>query len=288
VAAFGLPLFLLRLTIMELFDQINESASFIASRIAHGNPEIAIILGSGLGALADLLEQAIVIPYKEIPNFPVTTVKGHKGRLLYGKLHGKELLLMDGRFHYYEGNTVKDVTFPVRVMKALGIKTLLLSNAAGGTNISFRAGDLMVITDHINLLPEHPLRGTNDERLGVRFPNMSNAYNASLITLAKEAASSLNIPLREGVYVGLQGPSFETRAEYKFIARIGGDAVGMSTVPEVIVARHAGIEVFAISVIANIGIQDTHFETTHEEVLDAVSSASPKMAALISEMIKSI
>ncbi|MFI5196015.1 MAG: purine-nucleoside phosphorylase [Chitinophagales bacterium] len=228
------------------------------------------------------------IPYSDIPNFPVSTVKGHYGQLIFGKIGGCDVMLMAGRFHYYEGYSMEEVTFPVRVMKALGVETLILSNASGGTNPGFTIGDLMIIKDHINFNPEHPLRGHNDERLGTRFPDMSQAYDHELIALAKEIAAEKGISVRTGIYFGLQGPTFETPAEYKMIHLLGADAVGMSTVPEVIVARHAGMRVFAMSVITDIGISDEPVTVTHEEVLEAANAAAPKMATLVAELVKRV
>ncbi len=272
---------------MELYDKIQDTASFIAQR-TKTRPRVGIILGSGLGGLTAILDKETEIPYKDIPHFPVSTVQGHGGSLLFGTIAGVDVVLMAGRFHYYEGYSMEQVTFPVRVMKALGAETLILSNAAGGTNPGFAIGDLMIIKDHINLCPEHPLRGPNDERLGTRFPDMSKAYDPELIELAKQTAAENNITVRTGVYTGLQGPTFETPAEYKWLHIIGGDAVGMSTVAEVIVARHGGMRVFAISVITDLGVTDTPVIITHEEVLEAANAAAPKMAVLVTGMLKHI
>ncbi len=269
---------------MTLFDKIQATANYIKSRIDN-NPKAAIILGSGLGGLIDIIQDATEIPYSEIPNFPVSTVKGHSGKLVFGKINGCEVMLMAGRFHYYEGYNMQEVTFPVRVMKALGVEILFLSNAAGGTNSSFKIGDLMIINDHINTFPEHPLRGHNDERLGTRFPDMSEAYDHDLIKLAKQICALKGIDVKTGVYCGLQGPTFETPAEYRWIHTMGCDAVGMSTVPEVIVARHAGLRVFAISVITDIGISDVPVKVSHEEVLEAANEAAPKMAGLVAALV---
>ncbi len=268
-----------------LFDKIEATASFIRAKIAN-SPVVGIILGSGLGGLVDLIEKEVEIAYDTIPDFPVSTVEGHTGKLVFGKINGKDVMLMAGRFHYYEGYSMQEVTFPVRVMKALGVDTLIVSNASGGVNPSFKIGDLMILTDHINQFPEHPLRGTNDERLGTRFPDMSEPYGAQLIATAKEIASDLGIDVRTGVYLGLQGPTFETPAEYRWIYKIGGDAVGMSTVPEVIVARHGGMKVFAMSVITDLGISDSPIKITHEEVLEAANAAAPKMASIVAELVK--
>ena len=265
--------------------KINETAQYILSKTTL-RPKTAIILGTGLGQLATQIEDAVSIPYSEIPNMPVSTVEGHSGKLIFGKLGGKEIMAMQGRFHYYEGYDMKEVTFPVRVMKACGIETLFVSNAAGGMNSTFRIGDIMIIDDHINLFPEHPLRGKNDPELGVRFPDMHEAYDQQLIALAEKIAAEKNIHLQKGVYVGTQGPTFETRAEYTYFRAIGGDAVGMSTVPEVIVARHAGIKVFGVSVITDLGGFGVPVAATHEEVQEAANAAQPLMTTIMSEMIK--
>ena len=272
---------------MSLFDKIQDTVSFIKEKI-NSQPATGIILGSGLGGLVDMIDKEVEIAYADIPNFPVSTVKGHGGKLVFGKIGGNDVVLMAGRFHYYEGYSMEEVTFPVRVMRALGVLTLFVSNASGGTNSAFNIGDLMIIKDHINLCPEHPLRGPNDERLGTRFPDMSQAYDHALIDLAKEIAAEKGINLRTGVYIGLQGPTFETPAEYKMLHILGGDAVGMSTVPEVIVARHGGMRVFAISVITDIGISDVPITITHEEVLEAAHAAAPVMAGLVTEMVRRI
>lgn len=270
---------------MSLYNKIHETAAFIRQR-KKSQPRVGIILGSGLSELAGLLEKETEIEYAGIPNFPVSTVEGHHGCMVFGKLSGCPVMLMAGRFHYYEGYNMEQVTFPVRVMKALGVDTLIASNAAGGMNPGFLIGDLMIIKDHINLFPEHPLRGPNDERLGTRFPDMSQPYDRALIDAAKNIAAQKGITVREGTYIGLQGPTFETPAEYKWLHVIGGDAVGMSTVPEVIVARHGGMRVFAISVITDLGIGDNLQTITHEEVLEAAHAAAPRMAALVEGLVK--
>lgn len=270
-----------------MLEQIKETSSYIRSRIDK-TPEIAIILGSGLGSLADHMEVSCEIDYHDIPNFPVSTVAGHAGKLIFGILGGKYVMAMKGRFHYYEGYGMKQVTFPVRVMKDLGVKTLFVSNAAGGMNKEFRVGDVMVITDHINLFPENPLRGKNYEELGTRFPAMTEAYKKYLVKYADEIAEENGLRLMHGVYVGTTGPTFETPAEYEYFRIIGGDAVGMSTVPEVIVANHAGMEVFGVSVITDLGGKDVDYVPTHEEVQQAAETASPVMVKLITEMLKKI
>ena len=270
---------------MSLFNKIQSTTAFIQQKIQH-QPIVGIILGSGLGGLIDIIEIETELPYSQIPNFPIATVQGHDGKLVFGKIGNKQVMLMAGRFHYYEGYSMEEVTFPVRVMKAIGIHTVIVSNAAGGTNPGFKIGELMMIRDHINLFPEHPLRGANDERLGVRFPDMSQPYDAELIALAQQIAKEQNIEVQTGVYVGLQGPTFETPAEYRWLHTIGGDAVGMSTVPEIIVARHAGLKVFAISVITDLGVTDIPVVISHQEVLDAANTAAPKMAGLVATLIK--
>lgn len=265
-------------------ERINETAQYLKDRVGK-MPKTAIILGTGLGDLVNHIDIEASIPYEEIPNFPVSTVEGHSGRLIFGMLGGKYIMAMQGRFHFYEGYSMKESTFPVRVMKAVGVKTLFVSNAAGGMNPDFKIGDLMIITDHINLFPEHPLRGKNYDVLGPRFPGMVDAYSPRLIAKCREIARDNDIRIVEGVYVGTQGPTFETPAEYRFFWRIGGDAVGMSTVPEVIVANHADMEVFGMSVITDIGAEGVVEEATHEEVQAAAAKAQPIMSFLMKEMI---
>ena len=271
---------------MSLFERIAATAFFIRQKI-NTQPTTGIILGSGLGGLTDLIAITTEIPYTDIPHFPVSTVAGHSGKLIFGTIEGVQVMLMAGRFHYYEGYSMEEVTFPVRIMKALGVDTLILSNAAGGMNKSFNIGDIMLITDHINLFPEHPLRGHNDERLGIRFPDMSKTYDPQLILHAETIAAEMDITVRKGVYIGLQGPTFETPAEYKWLHICGGDAVGMSTVPEAIVAVHSGMRVFAMSVITDLGITDVPVEITHEDVLKAAHAAAPLMARIVAGMMKS-
>lgn len=270
-----------------MINKIKESAEYIASKVKN-MPEIAIILGSGLGDLASKIEVEVSLPYSEIPNFPVSTVEGHSGEFIFGKLGGKRVMAMKGRFHYYEGYDMKQVTLPVRVMTVLGVKTLIVSNAAGGMNPTFKVGDVMMLTDHINLFPEHPLRGKNYEEFGPRFPSMEEAYSNKLCDRLRKIAKENDIVLKEGVYVGTQGPSFETPSEYRYFYRIGGDAVGMSTVPEVIVARHSGIEVAGFSVITDLGGEGLREKVSHEEVQMAASSAEPIMTKLIVELLKTI
>lgn len=247
-------------------------------------PLTAIVLGTGLGRLASEIEVVDAFPYKDIPNFPVSTVEGHAGRLLFGRLGGKDVMALEGRFHYYEGYDMKQVTFPVRVMYEMGIKTLFVSNAAGGMNPAFQIGDLMLITDHINFMPEHPLHGPNFPT-GPRFPDMHETYDHALLDLARKVAAEKGIRTVEGVYVAVQGPTFETPAEYRMYRILGGDAVGMSTVPEVIVAHHCGIRTFGISIITDLGIEGQAVEVSHEEVQRAANAVQPLMADIFREMI---
>ena len=268
-----------------MLEQIRQTADYVRSRVEGEMPKTAIILGTGLGALVDHIENKQFIPYTDIPNFPLSTVEGHSGNLIFGTLGGKRVMGMQGRFHYYEGYDMKQVTFPVRVMKALGISTLFVSNAAGGMNPAFEIGDIMIITDHINLFPEHPLRGKNFPELGTRFPDMSDAYSSRLIKQALKIAEEKGIRVMQGVYIGTQGPTFETPAEYRYFHRIGGDAVGMSTVPEVIVARHGGMEVFGVSVITDLGVEGVVVVATHEDVQRAAEAAQPRMMEIMRELV---
>ena len=269
---------------MVLYDRIAETADFLRTH-TELVPETGIILGSGLGGLADAVQAVVAIPYDQIPHFPRSTVEGHAGRLIFGIVGGKPVVMMAGRFHYYEGYSMDEVTFPVRVMRVLGARTLIVSNAAGGMNPDYSIGDIVVIRDHINLFPEHPLRGPNDERLGPRFPDMSEPYSLALIEAAMSIAQQQALPLQSGVYVGLQGPTFETRAEYGWLHTIGGDLVGMSTVPEVIVAIHSGMKVFGASIVTDIGIREELNTITHEEVLAAANIAAPKLSRLIEALV---
>ncbi len=248
-------------------------------------PRVGIILGSGLGGLVDLVKIETQIAYEEIPNFPISTVKGHGGKLIFGTINNVQVVMLSGRFHYYEGYNMQEVTFPVRAINMLGAEYLMVSNAAGGMHPDFKVGDLMMINDHINMFPEHPLRGANNENVGTRFPDMTKPYELDLIKKVADIAQAKNIRLHQGVYIGLQGPTYETRAEYKWLRTIGGDAVGMSTVPEVIVAKHCGMKVFGMSVITDLGIRDEMNEITHEEVLEAANAASPIMALLFTDLI---
>jgi purine nucleoside phosphorylase I, inosine and guanosine-specific len=268
-----------------MLQQLEETVNWLRSHVPE-NTKIGIILGTGLGDLVEQISDKREISYKDIPHFPVSTVEGHSGKLIIGKLGEKTVLAMQGRFHYYEGYSMKEVTFPVRVMQLLGIEYLFVSNAAGGMNKSFLVGDIMLIEDHINLFPEHPLRGKNENKLGPRFPDMSNAYNQDMRKLATEVATQHDIKLQFGVYVGTQGPTFETPSEYHYFNIIGGDAVGMSTVPEVIVARHGGIKVLAFSIITDLGVYGKIEVISHEEVQKAAQIAQPRMGLIMEEVIR--
>ncbi|MDR2653476.1 MAG: purine-nucleoside phosphorylase [Prevotellaceae bacterium] len=269
-----------------MLKNIKETAKFICNKVKT-KPEIGIILGTGLGGLVNKIANQEVLEYTNIPNFPVSTVEGHSGRLIFGELGGKNVVAMQGRFHFYEGYDMKQVTFPVRVMKELNIKYLFVSNASGGVNPDFEIGDLMILRDHINLMP-NPLLGKNYKELGVRFPDMSEAYSKKLIAIADETAATLGIKVQHGVYVGTTGPTFETPSEYKYFRIIGGDAVGMSTVPEVIVARHSNIPVFAISIITDLGVEGKIIEVSHEEVQKVGAAAEVKMTELIRKMLENL
>jgi purine-nucleoside phosphorylase len=270
-----------------MLQTLNETVSWLRPLIPK-ETRTGIILGTGLGALANRITAKKEIPYENIPHFPVSTVEGHSGKLIIGKLGEKSVIALQGRFHYYEGYDMKQVTYPVRVMQLLGIEYLFVSNAAGGMNGSFKVGDIMLIEDHINLFPEHPLRGKNLPELGTRFPDMSEPYDSNLKKLAIEIAEKNKIKMQFGIYVGTQGPTFETPAEYHFFKIIGGDAVGMSTVPEVIVARHAGMKVLAFSVITDLGVYGKIVEISHEEVLEAAKIAQPKLAFIMEEVVKNL
>lgn len=266
-------------------EKIRETADFLRNVVGE-MPKIGVILGTGLGDLVNYIEIKKEIDYHIIPNMPVSTVEGHSGKLIFGILGGKYIVAMQGRFHYYEGYDMKQVTFPVRVMKAIGVETLFVSNAAGGMNKEFKVGDVMIISDHINSFPENPLRGKNFEELGPRFPAMTEAYSHAMIEMADNIASEDGIRLMHGVYVGTPGPTFETPAEYEYFRIIGGDAVGMSTVPEVIVANHAGMKVFGVSVITDLGGKDITEVPTHEEVQKAAVQAQPVMTHVITKMLE--
>lgn len=266
-----------------MLERIQETATFLKGKM-HTSPETAIILGTGLGSLVNEITDKYEINYKDIPHFPLSTVEGHSGKLIFGKLGEKDIMAMQGRFHFYEGYSMQEVTFPVRVMRELGVRTLFVSNAAGGMNPAFSIGDLMIITDHINLFPEHPLRGKNIP-YGPRFPDMSQAYDRELIRKADAIAQEKGIKVQHGVYLGTQGPTFETPAEYKMFHIMGADAVGMSTVPEVIVANHCGIKVFGVSVITDLGLEGQIVEVSHEEVQKAADEAQPRMTEIMRELI---
>lgn len=270
-----------------MLQKIDETARYLMSA-QKTNPKIGIILGTGLGGLVKEIDIEKVIPYEEIPNFPVSTVEGHKGQLIFGKIKGKPVLAMQGRFHYYEGYNMKEVTFPVRVMHQMGITHLVVSNASGGLNPDYKVGDIMIIDDHINMFGDNPLVGKNIAELGPRFPDMSQPYNHELIARAKKIAEKSGINLKQGVYVGTAGPTFETPAEYKFFRIIGGDTVGMSTVPEVIVARHMGITCFGVSIITDSGVPGQIVEISHEEVQKVAAAAEPKMTQVIAELIATL
>lgn len=269
-----------------MYQKIEQTAAYIEQFITKGKPQYAIVLGSGLASLADSVEPIAEISYATIPNFPQITVQGHGSKLIYGTLEGVPVLLMAGRFHYYEGYAMSEVTFPFRVFHQLGIKRLIVSNASGGVNASFNIGDIMLITDHINMFPEHPLRGKNLDRFGARFPDMSEAYNRKMVAFVGELAQRRNISIQKGVYVGLQGPTFETPAEYGMVQALGGDAVGMSTVPEVIVARHQGMEVLAFSIISDLGGKNIAPNVSHQEVLEAVNKTMPKVITLVRDFVR--
>jgi purine-nucleoside phosphorylase len=267
-----------------MWEQVQETVSYIKERI-NLTPEYGVILGSGLGSFTDEMKIEYTLPYNEIPNFPVSTVEGHKGALVFGTIGEKKVVAMQGRFHFYEGYSMTEVTFPVRVMKFLGVEKLVVSNASGGVNPNYKVGSIVIIKDHINMTPEHPLRGKNDDRFGPRFVNMSEPYSRKMIAKAKEIALNLNIEVFDGVYYGLQGPTFETLAEYRMVKILGADCVGMSTVPEVIVARHMDVETFGISVITDMGNEESIDTISHDEVLEAAKKAEPMVRSLIKELI---
>ena len=269
---------------MNMLSKIKESHDYIKSKTSV-QPSVGIILGTGLGGLVNEIKIIDEIAYSDIPNFPVSTVQSHSGKLIFGELGGKQVVAMQGRFHYYEGYSMQEVTFPVRVMKLLGIERLFLSNASGGVNPAFEIGEIMIINDHIDLFPAHPLTGKNIDELGPRFPDMSQAYDHAMIALAKDIAKENNIRVAEGVYAGLTGPTLETPAEYKYVRIIGADTVGMSTVPEVIVARHMEIPCFAISIITDLGVPGKIQETSVEDVIEVANKQEPKMTIIMKELI---
>lgn len=272
---------------LTILQQIEETVRVIR-QVYTGTPKAGIILGSGLGNLTSEITIEKEIAYAQLPHFPVSTVEGHQGKLIFGTLSGAPVVILSGRFHFYEGYTPAQVVYPIRVLKFLGVETLLISNAAGGMNKAFTVGDLMIIKDHISLFTVNPLLGKNEPALGPRFPDMSEPYDRTLIQRAKTLAAGLKIPVHEGVYAGVTGPTFETRAEYKLLHIAGGDAVGMSTVQEVIAARHLGLAVFAMSVITDLGIREEDNIITHEEVLQAAAAAEPRLTALFKGIIESL
>lgn len=270
-----------------LLEVINETSSYIKEKIDF-IPQIGLILGSGLGTLANEIENAIIFDYKDIPNFPVSTVEGHEGRLVIGELEGKKIIAMQGRFHYYEGYSLQDVTLPIRVMKALGIQMLLVTNACGGMNKDLYPGALMIIEDHINFIGDNPLIGHNYDELGPRFPDMSSAYDKELIKLAEDVGKKLNIETKKGVYAAISGPYYFSRAELRMLRKVGGDTIGMSTVPEVIVARHAGLRVLGISCVTDMAIAEEIVSISHEEVVMVANETRPKFIKLVKGIINEV
>lgn len=271
-----------------MLQALKESIEYLKRKIGDFEPEVGIVLGTGLGGLVEEIGVAHSVLYATIPNFPISTLEFHSGRLIFGTLKGKKVVAMQGRLHYYEGYSMQQITFPIRVLKALGIKYLFVSNAAGSLNPDFKKGDLMIIHDHINLQHESPLRGINDSDLGPRFPDMSQPYNRKLIETGLQIAKEANITCHKGVYVAVTGPNLETKAEYKYLRIIGGDAVGMSTVPEVIVANHAGLPVFAISVLTDEGFPEDLQPFSLEEILETAAHAEPKMTKILSQLISTL
>ncbi len=269
-----------------MWNKVQETANFLKGK-GFLESDFGIVLGSGLGGLVNTISVEKKLAYSEIPNFSTSTVAGHSGNLIYGMLSGKKVIAMQGRFHYYEGWSMQDVVFPIRVMKFLGIENLILSNASGGVNPTYKVGDIMIIKDHINMMPEHPLRGVNDERFGPRFVDMHEPYNLKMIAKLKEVAINQNLNLQEGVYLGLQGPTFETPAEYKMVKLMGADAVGMSTVPEVIVAKHMGMNILGVSIITDLGIEGKVEAVSHEEVQEVAKMVGKKVSALVEAFLKS-
>jgi purine-nucleoside phosphorylase len=271
-----------------MLEQIESSTKNILEKTRNFRPEIGIILGTGLGGLVKEIVVEFILPYSEIKGFARSTVEGHSGKLIFGELGGKKVVAMQGRFHYYEGYSMHEITFPVRVMKALGIRSLFVSNACGGINPSFEVGEIMIINDHINLFPGNPLIGKNIEQLGPRFPDMSDVYDKEMIGIANQIAREKDIKVEEGVYAGLTGPCFETPAEYRFLSAIGADAVGMSTVPEVIVAKHAGLRVFGISIVTDLGHPGYVQKITHEEVQMVAAQQEPHLTHILKELARRI
>ncbi|WP_456379138.1 purine-nucleoside phosphorylase [Lutibacter sp.] len=268
-----------------MWNKVQDTVKFLQEK-GITTPDYGIILGTGLGNLVEKINTEITIPYEEIPNFPVSTVAGHSGELIFGTIGNKKVVAMRGRFHYYEGWTMEQTIFPVRVMKFLGVENLIVSNASGGVNPIFKVGDIMLITDHINFMPEHPLNGKNDERFGPRFVDMHEPYCNKMIAKMEKIASNLNIPIQKGIYLALQGPTFETPAEYKMVKILGADAVGMSTVPEVIAAKHLGMTCFGISIITDLGIEGKVEAVSHEEVQKAAKLSEKSVGELVEEFVK--
>ncbi|WP_372794137.1 purine-nucleoside phosphorylase [Lutibacter sp.] len=268
-----------------MWNKVQDTVKFLQEK-GITKPDYGIILGTGLGNLVEKIEIEITIPYEEIPNFPVSTVAGHSGELIFGIIGTKKVIAMRGRFHYYEGWTMEQTVFPVRVMKYLGVENLIVSNASGGVNPAFKVGDIMLITDHINFIPEHPLRGKNEERFGPRFVDMHEPYSLKMISKMEQIAKNMNVPIQKGVYLALQGPTFETPAEYRMVKLVGADAVGMSTVPEVIVAKHMGMTCFGISIITDLGVEGIVSEVSHEEVQKVAKIAEKIVGKLVEEFVK--
>jgi len=267
-----------------MYEKIQETVTFL-KKMGLAAPDYGIVLGTGLGSLVNIIDVVLKVPYSEIPNFPISTVKGHSGTLIYGNIGDKKVVAMQGRFHIYEGWDVKQVTFPIRVMQFLGVQKLIVSNASGGVNPNFKVGDIMVITDHINLMPSHPLQGKNDDRLGPRFVDMHEPYSLEMIAKFEKIAKEYNIDIQKGIYLALQGPTFETPAEYKMVELMGADAVGMSTVPEVIVAKHMGMDCFGLSVITDLGIEGHVEAVSHEAVQLAAKSSEKAISKLVQEFV---
>jgi purine-nucleoside phosphorylase len=272
---------------MTTLQKLQEALTYIQSKVSH-KPTVGVVLGSGLGNFGQQFAVDVAIAYEDIPHFPKSTVEGHSGKLLFGHVANKQVVCMSGRFHYYEGYSMEDVVFPIRLFKYLGVQQCIISNAAGGTNTSFKVGDIMFITDHISFFAVNPLLGKNEEAFGPRFPDMTEPYKKHLLAIAHQVAQQNNIPVHTGVYLGVTGPTFETKAEYKLIKALGGDAVGMSTVGEVIAANHIGMEVFAMSVITDLGIREEDNVITHQEVLEAATAAEPKMSAIVIGLIEKL
>ncbi len=268
-----------------MWNKVQDTVKFLQEK-GITKPDYGIILGTGLGNLVEKIEIEITIPYEEIPNFPVSTVAGHSGELIFGIIGTKKVIAIRGRFHYYEGWTMEQTVFPVRVMKYLGVENLIVSNASGGVNPAFKVGDIMLITDHINFIPEHPLRGKNEERFGPRFVDMHEPYSLKMIAKMEQIAKNMNVPIQKGVYLALQGPTFETPAEYRMVKLVGADAVGMSTVPEVIVAKHMGMTCFGISIITDLGVEGIVSEVSHEEVQKVAKIAEKIVGKLVEEFVK--